>query len=712
MLVPGFKILLNYPDWFVLLCLICGIGYAGILYYKNRKDGFPAWLSKALGVIRFIVVTLLAMLLLGPLIERLTRQVEDPILVFVQDNSQSITALSDSSFESASFLSERDRFLESFRDKFDVSVYSFGESFREDRGMGEVTNDPDKPGAPGLFGDRITDLSEVFSGLDAHFSNRNVGAVILASDGIYNRGANPLYSSALSRYPVYTIALGDTVPRRDIMVTRVRHNRITYLGNSFPVEVHIEGRQSDGLTSRLTVSKGRDVLFNSQVRFDGDHYLETLSIELEADQPGIQRYSVELTAVDAEISLANNKQEFYIEVIDGRQKLLVLAHAPHPDVGAIRQALEANGNYEVTGSLLSSFEGNVEAYNLIIMHQLPAANANMTPLFQQIRRAGIPVLFVIGKQTNLNAFNALQTGFNITPLSTDLVEVLAVPNPSFALFTLPDKSVNLFPGLPPLFAPFARYETSTSSQELLVQKIGQVVTQNPLIAFSQSENNKTGLISGEGIWRWRLQAFLRDNNHESFDDLISRMVQYLSLQEDKNLFRVRTAQFIYENEQVLFEGELYNRSYELVNEPEVRIVITNEDNVSFPYVMARTSNAYQLSAGSFPPGDYTYRANTALGAEQFQVDGRFSISPLNIELLRTVADHRLLYQLANNSSGEMFFPNQWDELKAHILSRDDIKTVLYARKSLDEIINMKGIFFLFLLLLSLEWFIRKRAGSY
>ena len=60
-----------------------------------------------------------------------------------------------------------------------------------------------------------------FASVQDLYSNQNVGAVILASDGIYNEGSNPLYANFELNAPIHVIALGDTVPSRDVILKRV-----------------------------------------------------------------------------------------------------------------------------------------------------------------------------------------------------------------------------------------------------------------------------------------------------------------------------------------------------------------------------------------------------------------------------------------------------------------------------------------------------------
>ncbi len=694
----NFNILFDYPAWLILLCLLCGLLYSGMLYYRNKKAGFSPWLRRLLAFFRFAVVSLLALLLLAPLLERQSQYVEAPLILFFQDNSSSILLSGDTSFYYDSYLPELQSFMENMSDDHDARLYAFGE---------EVV-----PGDSIDFTHRMTNISEVFREVEARYSNRNIGSVIMASDGLYNRGINPLYMAARADYPVFTMALGDTVPRRDLILRRVHHNQISYLGNMFPVEIEVEALEAAGLSSRLTITRDGEELFSQTVQFTSRQHNETVSLLLEADEAGMQQYVASIQAVEDEVSLANNSKDFFVDVIDGRQQVLILSNSPHPDVGAIREALERNDHYEVDVSVYQEFGGQVEGYDLLIMHQLPSPQNPAAGIVEQALEANTSVLYVLGSQTDLSAFSRLGHGMEVQARTSDLNETLPLYNQSFALFSIPEPTRSLLDQLPPLYSPFGNYSLPAGAHVLLYQKIGAVPTEQPLVAFSEIGERRSGLITGEGLWRWRLHSFLRQSDHKAFDELLSRIVSYLALQEDRSLFRVTTENLVYENEVLHFTAELYNPAYELINQPEVHLVITGEDGVEYPYVMGRTSNAYRLDAGTFDPGTYSWEARVQSGSESHTSEGVIHVLSLDLEGLRTIADHRLLYQLAENSGAAMYYPGQWDELQEEIRMREDIRPRMYVQKEFMEIINLKPLFFAALLLLSLEWFIRKRSGGY
>ncbi|MFP4467993.1 MAG: hypothetical protein ACLFN2_03430 [Bacteroidales bacterium] len=690
--------LFDYPSWLILVCVLTGLIYAALLYYRNRRIPFSPLITRTLALIRFVTVTLLALLLLAPFVERTTRDVEDPIVVFLQDNSSSLLFAEDSAFYYNDYIPDLEGFLEVMSEGHQPALYSFGEDFRE-AGMID-------------FSGRVTNMSNAFRELEARYSNRNIGAVIIAGDGLYNRGFNPLYAAANLPYPVYTMALGDTLPRRDVILKGVNHNEVTYLGNEFPVEVEVEALESEGRSTRLTISRDGEEVYSESIRFTSDHHTETIDLHLEADQTGMQQYEVSLSSFDSEVSMGNNRQSFFIDVIDGRRQVLILAAAPHPDAGAIMESLTRTDHYEAEVIMAGDFDGSAEAYDLVIMHQLPSSGHPATTILELFSEAETPILFIIGARTDLEAFNRLGHGLKIHPRSEDVSESHPVFNRSFSLFSVRETSIRLFNQLPPLHTPFAEYQVPSVSEVMLYQRIGQVETEQPLLMFSESGERRFGVVTGEGIWRWPLHAFMRHGNHRAFDEMLTSMVQYLAVQEDRSLFRVDAPTLVHENESVVFDAELYNPTYELVNEPEIQLVITNEEEMSFPYTMGRTSNAYSLDAGTFEPGSYSWEARASHGGETFIEEGVFSVSALNLEDLRTVADHNVLHDIAESTGGEMYYPGEWDEMSAHIRARDDITPRMFSQKDFTEVIDLKWLFLVLLLLLSIEWVVRKRSGSY
>ncbi len=670
--------------------------YSFILYRKDKKfTESSIWLVRTMAASRFAIITLISFFLLSPLLKIVNRTLEKPVIIIAQDNSESLVVGKDSSFYKKEYKQNLQKLINKLNDKYEVRSYSFADNIKE-----LTSTDSLK------FNEKQTDISTLFNEIETRYSNRNVGAIILASDGLFNKGSNPIYTSDKIKIPIYTIALGDTTIKKDIILAKVEHNRLAYLGNEFPMEIMIDAKQLKGKTTTLSISKNNSVLFTQNINFNSDAFTTTIPAILQANEVGLQHYKVKLSTLPEETSITNNVQDIFIDVLDARQKILILADAPHPDVAAIKESIEANQNYEVDSYTLDNFDKPLKKYNLVILHQLPSPRFPSSKILTELNNSNIPVWALSGANA------VLKVDLSVASQSQKTNECEPVLDQNFSLFTISDELRKGIKDFPAVACPFGTYKVENSSNILLYQRIGIVDTRNPLMLFNTVGENKVAVFTGEGIWRWRLQDFAVHGNHKLFDEFISKTVQYLSVKTDKSLFRVITKNNFLENEPIELEAEVYNESYELINEPEVNISISNADNKKFLFTFSKTSNAYRLNAGMMPVGEYKYEAKVKVGGKLYTQHGEFSISPLQVELTNTVADHQLLYSLAKKHDGEMVYPNELEKLTQKLNTREDIKSVSYSEKKLTDLINLKWIFFLLLALLSFEWFMRKRSGAY
>lgn len=694
------SVITQAPSWLIFFCLMAGIVYAGALYFRdrfNRTYGTP--LATLLGVLRFACVTLLCLFLLKPLIKTVDHTVEKPIIVLAQDNSASLVFGSDSGFYRSRYLDQLKQLASSFGEDYDVRTFTFGSAIHE--GLDSVT-----------YTDGHTDYGSLLEDIHTRFSGRNLGAVIVASDGLYNRGGNPVYAYKKLNAPVFTVALGDTTVHRDVLVSDVAVNRLAYLGNRFPMEITVEGRKASGENAQLTISRKGNVLFSQSITFSGERSFHTVPVTLDASEVGLQRYTVSISSVSNEITIANNTRDVFIDVLDSRQKVLILAHAPHPDINAIRDAISSNESYHVDVALAKDFNAGVRDYSLIIFHQLPAMGGIGSALITAATEQKVPSLFVWGSSTDFNAFNALSTGWSLNNFRNNITDIGASFKDGFTLFTLNGPFNNIARTLPPLQVPFGDFVFSPGVQPVLTQQVGNITTSKPLIAFNTANDIKYGLIAGEGIWRWRLQAFQQLDSHDAFNELLTKTVQYMASKDDRSLFRVSAKNDFSENEDIVFNAELYNASYEAISDREISMRITNDKGESFSYLFSPRGSSYQLNAGRLPVGNYRYESSVMTDQGELKERGEFSVSPLQLEIIQTIADHRLLNQFARENNGTMVYPSNMNDLLEEIRNRKEVVSVAYENKQLQELINYRWLAILIIVLLSGEWLLRKRAGTY
>jgi len=693
------SIITSYPSWYILFCLLAGAGFTWLLYRNEQlvKEA-GTWPGRLLIFSRFLVISLLSFLLLGPMIRTITREVEKPIVLIAVDESASVVNAKDSVQRKEQIEKDIRALRTGLGEEYDVRTLAFGDHVRENPSYS--------------FSDRATDFSELYNQVDIQFANRNTGALIIATDGLYNEGASPAYGPSGVKIPVFPIALGDTTVRRDLYIPSVQHNRLAFLGNAFPIEISVDGRQASGAQTILKVEQDSVQIFSRTIQVTGNNFHTVIPVLAEATSKGIHHYRISVSGIDGEVTLANNVRDIFIEVIEQKEKILLLAAAPNPDISAIRQTLEKSPNNEVSVSMLRDFSGRVSDFNLVILHGIPGAGADAKELLKKLDDAGVSVCFILSANTMIESFNAADAGVRITQSNGQLNEVQAIPAEGFSLFTISPELRSEVTGWPPLKSPFGVFQPSTGIYPLFYQKVGSVTTSQPLLSFSDKNGRKRAVLAGEGIWRWKLAEFSETGTHRLTDELINGMVQYLSVKENRSPFRVSVKSNFKENEPVVFDAQLFNQSDQLINEPEVRVVIKNGAGKEFPFVMSRTENAYHLEAGLFPVGNYKYKAETKLGSTVLTRSGEFSVSAQQVETAVTIADHGVLKSLAAKTGGKLFYPGEMDALIKAVRADEQMKSVSYMNKKLEDLLKEPWVFALLMIFLSLEWFIRKRAGSY
>ncbi|WDF79507.1 hypothetical protein PQ469_05735 [Mucilaginibacter sp. KACC 22773] len=685
----------SVSGWWVPACLLLGIVYAWLLYRQPVNLG--KYFRYGLSVIRAAVVFFIAMLLVSPLVKSIKYDPQKPLVLIAQDNSSSVNTFKSPGFNADMLVTDLAKLKEQLGDKYDVQAFNFDKDLYN--------------GLSNKFNGKQTDLANALHQLNNKFVNQNIGALVLATDGLYNQGNDPQYEAKNIKTSIYTIALGDTVAKRDLLIGNVNYNKTAFLGNDFEVEVLTAAYQSKGENIHLSVAEDGRQVFSQTIPVTGTDFKKLVPVKLTADKKGVRKFTINIAPVKNELSTQNNTEVIYVDVLDARQKVLVLYQSAHPDITVIKQAIETNKNYEVKTALLADMTGiKLPDCSLIILYQISAGT--FAPGKKFIAQSKIPVWYVLGSQSDLPAFNTEQGVVKISAGRSETQEVYALPEAGFAAFTLSDSSRKKISNLPPLLAPFGSYGTAAGTSILLKQKIGAIGTSYPLLAFGDEGGHRTAVLTGEGIWRWQLSEFQNFGNRNATDELLSQTVQYLTANTNRQRFRVYPARNVFdEGENVILNAELYNDALELINTPDVKIDLKSSSGKNYSFLFSRSGPSYQLDAGALPVGEYSYTASTQNGKSQFKASGQITVKALNLETRQSAANHQLLKTLAQQSGGKMLYPSQISQLADLIRKNDNIKTVVYEDKRYSDVIDVKWLFVLILLLLSGEWFSRKREGE-
>ncbi len=692
----------EYSLWLFPICLLIGVGCAFFLYHKDEKlKDAPLWVRRLLFAIRAFVVTFVLFLILGPFVEMRKKRIEKPTIVVLHDNSASLVCQKDSSFYRKEYVENYQKFIADLREQYAVDEYAFG---------GEVEQNQTID-----FSEKETNISNALQDVATRYYNQNVGAVVLATDGIYNTGENPKYAvhGFPAQMPVYTVALGDTIQECDNVISNVLHNQIAFRNNPFVVKISVESHALKGKTSKLLIREGNKIVYETSFFISDEHLYKTLDCKLQSGEIGEKIYTVSVEYFDSEISGLNNTYSFAVDVLESRQKIAILYDAVHPDVAAIRRAIESNKNYECVVACINDANlPSIRDCNCLVLVGLPNLSGKGKTMLHEAVSAGVPALVVYNQSLSIENLNSVNAGIEIANFKQSYDEVKPQYETDFSLFSLDDQSKQLLENVPPLYAPYGSYSVGVQCRTLCSQLVGNIAVNRPLIVFSEIQNVKIGLLLGEGIWRWRLYDYKMNTSFDAFDSFVNKMIAYLALAEKREMFTVNTESITSENTNVTFTAELYDKSFEPMPNREISLVVTNEQGTDYSFAFTSTENFYTLNAGKFPQGNYSYTAKTVVDGVELKKSGGFFVQPMQAEYMQTRANHSLLADIATESGGSMVFPNEYDKLTQIIRENQNIVSVSHTTNARSLLFDLPLILLLVIVSASAEWFLRKFYATY
>ncbi len=693
--MTGF-LLTELPLYFVFFCIAAGVGYAMLLYRKDSKlNAVSKLLKRGLFTLRFFAVSIIAFLLLAPVVKNIGSTIEPPLIVFAQDNSESLE-----SYKNSEYLKNYGELLSATAQEYEIRDFKFGDKVNDSSAI--------------TFTDKQTDISQLIQEVQNKFYNRNIGALILASDGIYNKGQNPYYAGEALSFPIYTIALGDTSVQEDAALTGVNHNKIAFLNNEFPVQIQVSAKKMSGKSANLRVFEGEKLVHTTAVNYKTDDFFTKISFMLTADKSGVRKYTAVLDIIENEHSTQNNKRDFMVEIIDSKQKILLLADAPHPDIGAIKRAMETNANLEVNYFGIRDFTGNIADFDMVVLYQLPSVTNSASAVLQAISKQNIPTLYLLGTKSKLAEFNKLGAGVSVQHIAGSFDNAQGNLNPNFKLYELNPNLQSLLISAPPLYVPFGETTIHSGAEILAYQRIKNIQTDKPLFILNSGEINgraKTAVILGEGLWQWAIYDYKQNNNQTLFNELINKTIQFLSIKADKDRFRVNVPKLVAENQDIKISAERYNKSYELITDSPVKFTLKDSAKVESNYLFTVSGNSYKLNLSTLRPGKYFWEAETLIDGKIEVKTGELSVAQINIESENITANHSILFALSKASGGHLFTETQLKSILDTIKQNPNIKPVSYTERKTESLLNNWWLLLLIISFLTTEWFLRKYHGT-
>lgn len=655
------------------------------LFQYIYKSKLNTKLKYGLTALRTLSIFGILLLLINPKFESKSYYEEKPTLVIAVDNSESVSYLEQDAYANRLYSNLKGN--EALNQRFDIETYSFGKSVNEKDNFN--------------YDERQSNISQALKQFGEVYANQ-VAPIILVSDGNQTYGTDYSFIANSVNQPIYPVILGDSTVYSDLNIKQLNVNRYVYLKNRFPVEIIANYNGETAVTTELKIWSGNSIVFRKSLNFSADKTSEIISTTLLANSVGVKTFRVELSALNNEKNTVNNVKSFGVEVIDQKTNIAIVSERLHPDIGALKKAIESNEQRSV--SILKPLEyiDKFNDFQLVVLCQ-PTNNFKnvLEKIFSERRNA----MIITGNTTDWNLLNNAQPYFKqtITNQSEDFQPTL---NRNYGTFII-DKLD--FEDYPPLQSEFGNISFSVPNDIVLTKTVNGIDTGQSMLSTFEAEGNKFALLNGEGLWRWRAQSYLDMESFNDFDNFIGKLVQYLSSNKQRNRINIDYKSFYNGNDDIIISAQYFNKNFEFDNSAALTLVLRhqlNNDVREFPLLLNEGNYRVDLSGIDSGPYNFTLKHNT----ESVSVSGSFEVLEYNVEQQFLNADINKLKSLANSSNGNSYFSDQLDDLVSNLLEDSRYQIIQKSTKNIVSLIEWKYLLGIIALSLFSEWFIRKYNG--
>ena len=665
----------------IFLSLLIAGAYSYYNYYYKAKIKLKIHL--VLAFLRFVTVFSVLLLLINPIISNKTLEIVKTPLVIAVDNSSSISNLK--ATKTTTDLFEKLTSNADLKEKFDIQTYRFDSDF-------ESSDNFDFKGSQ-------TNIDAVAK--NSKCINKNVVfPTVLITDGNQTSGNDFVFSFDPNN-KVYPIAVGDTTTYLDLRVSQLNANKYAFHKNKFPVEIFLNYSGTKAITSNFSISQGNSVLNSQVVSFSPSKKSVVISALLPADKVGLQVYKASISSKEKEKNTYNNSYNFAVEVIDQRTEIALISSFNHPDLGALKRAIESNAQRKVT--LLKPKEINdLSKYNIVILYQ---PTIEFKSFFEKNTDLGLNTFIITGTKTDFNYLNQQQKDL-VFKMSSQSESYIADYQDNFNLFDLEDIGFSQFP---PLENSFGIITTAANVNVLLGSSIRNINTNSPLLAFSENQGKRTAYLLGENSWKWRLQSHVDTKSYEKYDTFIDKTIQYLASNASKKSLVVNYDGFYNSGDAIEISAQYFNKNYEFDDKANLNITVVNrKTKAKKSYDLLKSNTDFKVNLDGLEVGKYDFVVKELNSNSGY--NGYFEILDFDIEKQFVNPDLSKLTQLANQTKGQLLFPDKIDLLIKSLIENEEYKSV--QKSIIKKIPLIDWVWLLIILVLSLasEWFLRKYNG--
>jgi hypothetical protein len=636
-----------------------------------------------LAFIRFLTIVGVLLLLINPILFFSSLVIQKTPLPIVVDNSSSIANLN--AAQSIVTIHKQLISNEDLNSKFDVQSYQFDSELKRSN----IFN----------FNGKQTNIEVIAKDLKSIYRNISY-PLLLLSDGNQTTGSDYAFCFEPTT-EVNPIVIGDTTTFPDLRIEQINTNKYAFLKNTFPVELFLSFTGSKSVSAELQILQNNKIISKQNVFFSASNKSSIQTIMLPANQFGLQVYQAVLVAKIKEKNTYNNKKNFAVDVIDQKSEIAIFSAINHPDIGALKRAIETNAQRKVT--ILKPNEiDNLEKFNALIFFQPTAV---FKSLFLKAKTINSNSFIITGTSTDFTFLNQNQDYFEFN-MSAQKEDFSADFNSDFNLF----ETENIgFENFPPLQNPFGTITEKGIYSTVLYSRIRTVSTKSPLLVLIEKPNNRAAFLMGENSWKWRLQSHLKNQSFDDYDRFVDKTVQFLVSNNSRKSLVVNHENFYYSKDNIEITAQYFNKNYEFDSKAQLSITLENKKTKELKrYDLLKGTSNFKVILDGLPSGNYKFKVEEF--ASKSSYTGSFEIIEFDIERQFASPNVSKLKQLASQTKGQIYSPNQIEKLIEKLVNDEQYKPIQKEIIKKVPLIEWKILLSFLILFLALEWFIRKYNG--
>jgi len=716
----NFQLILFGKAGYLLIAAVLVAAFT-IFIYRRTNPVVPAGIRYTLIALRILSLAILLLLLFESTARWILTEKKPPILAVAIDTSASM-GLRDARDDRPAQIRRlaKDLLPASLPDPLQTKFYRFAGDVRE---IGQSAIDSL------TFNGDATDISSSLEAIRGQLQDQNLAAMLLVTDGNYTDGGNPLRYASEMDVPLHVLGVGDSHPRPDLSIARIEANAIAFAGESTPVHVSIHSQGFARMRTRAVLRDESGEIENWMLPIRANPDDSTLIFSYKPAKAGRQKLVAEVSALPGEISGENNRKTVYIDVLKSHLQVLVLAGLVSADISFLRNQLQGSGRFDLrvlaqdaggafTGDRSSRTAlDSLDQYDLFVWQNFPTARTArsvLSRLQESLQKRPRPLVLFAGEDTDWPALAPFSSLLPMEPRVVDGGEMQVLPQLSPAgrshpIMQIPGRDLSVWNLLPPVFLRHQLQSTWPDAEVLAYARpaYGNAATNCPLVVV-RSSGQKSVAVMAYDLWRWHLMMAGIGNDDEVYYHFINQLIRWLQIERNTELIRLQLDKPVYRfGETINVDAYVLDAQFKPIDGARARLVLgRGKEEEEFDLTPAGNGK-YTVALRPDRAGDYALSLTVE---ENGQLIGtaktQMTVGEYNRELSELTMQEPLLLGLAQSSGGR-FAPI---DSAAKVIRAINGKTKFEPRQRDIELWNRATTLAAIILLLTAEWFLRKRKG--